>query len=158
MENNNAGITRLARPRILFPADDFSDWVAKFERLGRKDRGKPFDTDILIHLCMTTEGDWPVREFNHEYWLSRRKELEKGTSESDRARLRALRLLRYAFFGEEEESSLAILDEALNFQRYETRVDKTRKRPRARRSAAFVPSVLRQSDETSRGAHVVSKR
>ena len=123
MEDHNAGITRLARPRILFPADDFSDWVAKFERPGRKDRGKPFDTDILIHLCMTTEGDWPVREFNHEYWLSRRKELEKGTSESDRTRLRALRLLRYAFFGEEEESSLAILDEALNLLSKDTKLE-----------------------------------
>ena len=104
MENHNAGITRLARPRILFPADEFSDWVAKFERPGRLVPDNAFDTDILIHLCMTTEGDWPVREFNHEYWLSRRKELEKGTSESDRTRLRALRLLRYAFFGEEKRS------------------------------------------------------
>jgi hypothetical protein len=115
MSDHNEGITRKARPRIMFPAADFADWVAKFDEANNREAGnKPFDPDILIYLCMTTEGDWPVHEFNHEYWFSRRKELEKGTSETDRTRLRALRLLRYAFFGEEEQASLEIFDEAVN--------------------------------------------
>ena len=59
----------------------------------------------------------------HEYWHSRSKELENGTSESDRTRLKALRLLRHAFFGEEEESALEILNEAGNLRSEDTKLE-----------------------------------
>lgn len=108
---HNAPITRSYRPRILFPADDFSQWIDKHLK-GRD--GKVADIDVCLHMFLTVDAEWPIREFNDEYFYARKNELDKHTSKSDRNRLQALRLLRHAFFGDDidENKTLELLDKA----------------------------------------------
>ena len=73
--------------------------------------GEEFDASL--YMSMEDEGR-RVREFTSEYWGPRYKELLEETTERDRVRLKAIRLLRHAYFGEEKTAALTILDQAGN--------------------------------------------
>jgi hypothetical protein len=116
--DHNAPITQTARPRIFFPAKDPTPppWkkhpvISVF--------GEEFDMDLYASLDSALVAGHAlftpirVREFTSDFWElpSRIKELEKETSEPDRRRIRALCMLRraYYYFGEDEDSAREIL-------------------------------------------------
>jgi hypothetical protein len=126
--DHNAPITR-PTPRIVFPEKP------DFKRLMDPDRTKevqkPFPRPVRqglgigddfyqlwgerfdARLYVSLEEVQETREFTSEFWFSRRKELEGETNEYDRLRVRALRLLRNAYFGESDESFQDVFDRAM---------------------------------------------
>jgi hypothetical protein len=114
MRDHNASITRLVRPRIIFPAKDLA-WLDKFEENAENTVysiwGEEFDASL--YMSMEDEGR-RVREFTSGYLGPRYKELLEETTEHDRVRLKAIRLLRHAYFGEDKTAALTILDQAGN--------------------------------------------
>ena len=122
MKDHNAGITRLARPRIMFPAKP------DLKRLMREGGGVVHDyyrfgaENFAADLYRSLDEGNSVREFTSEYWTSRYKELKEETSEYDRTRIAALKLLRHAFTGEDDASSQDILDSVRNLLQQHPRI------------------------------------
>jgi hypothetical protein len=111
-QGHNAPVTQSTRPRIFFPGKDVVSLSPLAEQFKKYPVITVFGEEFDMDLYATLDEPSRVREFTSDFWeLSSRqyKELKKETTERDRLHVRALRLLRRAYIGEDEDSAREIM-------------------------------------------------